>query len=441
MSVHVGQQVIVDATGGVVAYELLFRAERELGDARVSDGDAATAQVLVATFLDFGLHELVGDHLAFVNLPRAFLVGELPLPFPAGRVVLEVLEDVPADPEVVAGITALRSAGHLIALDDVTAAAPREERLHLATSSRSTCWRDHRPDEPPELVRQCPATGVGCRRGEGRDRRAVRAVPVAGRRACSKGTSWTALRTRAASSSLHRRPAVACLAAVVAAGPARLVGTDARSCRRSRADPALPGDGAAGRRQRGRRPRCVRRRRCASSRAAGRGAPRCRPWATTAARAAPGRVPSRSRRPCAAAAMCQLLGRGPRSRRPARLPGRAAARPRRGPGHAAGRELLADAWRWPAPRRRGASLDGHGVRWPRCLVVARWRYEAGSLEPRGTLASAGARPRARATLVGGWPSRRSSGRRSGRAARGPDRDGRRAAVAAGRVARPLTCGG
>lgn len=158
MSVHVGQQVIVDATGGVVAYELLFRAERELGDARVSDGDAATAQVLVATFLDFGLHELVGDHLAFVNLPRAFLVGELPLPFPAGRVVLEVLEDVPADPEVVAGVTALRSAGHLIALDDVTAAAPREELLHLAHFVKIDLLATP-PDELPELVRRCSGDG------------------------------------------------------------------------------------------------------------------------------------------------------------------------------------------------------------------------------------------------------------------------------------------
>lgn len=159
MPVHVGQQVIVDPSGDPVAYELLFRAAADRTDARVSDDDTATAQVLVATFLEFGLRGLVGDRLAFVNLPRAFLVGDLPLPFAPGQVVLEVLEDVPADPQVVAGITALRRAGHTIALDDVTAAAGRQELLHLASYVKIDLLGTPL-EELPELVRGC--------RGEGR---------------------------------------------------------------------------------------------------------------------------------------------------------------------------------------------------------------------------------------------------------------------------------
>jgi EAL and modified HD-GYP domain-containing signal transduction protein len=158
MFVHVGHQAVVDASGHPVGYELLFRASGDAASAAVSDGDRATAQVLVTTFLDFGLHGLVGDRLAFVNLPRAFLVGELPLPFPAGQVVLEVLEHVTADAEVVAGVARLREQGHLIALDDVTAERSREDLLHLADyvkidlqATESAALAD--------LVRRCSGSG------------------------------------------------------------------------------------------------------------------------------------------------------------------------------------------------------------------------------------------------------------------------------------------
>lgn len=158
MPVHVGQQVIVDPRGETVAYELLFRAAGDRVDAHVQDGDAATAQVLVATFLEFGLHGLVGENLAFVNLPRAFLVGDLPLPFTPGQVVLEVLEDVPADPQVVAGITALTRAGHVIALDDVTADRGRDELLHLARYVKVDLLGTPL-DDVPALVRRCGGGG------------------------------------------------------------------------------------------------------------------------------------------------------------------------------------------------------------------------------------------------------------------------------------------
>ena len=117
---HVGQHAIVDAEGAVAGYELLFRGSATATAAHVDDADAATAKVLVATFLDFGLRELVGDRLAFVNLPRSFLVGNRPVPFAPDQVVLEVLEDVPADAQVVAGLGRLRDRGYAIALDDVT---------------------------------------------------------------------------------------------------------------------------------------------------------------------------------------------------------------------------------------------------------------------------------------------------------------------------------
>ena len=159
MFVHVGQQPVVDAYGSAVGYELLFRASGQAATAQVEDGDHATALILITTFLDFGLTELVGERLAFVNLPRAFLVGDLPLPFLPGQVVLEVLEDVPADADVIAGVAHLAAQGHLIALDDVTAERDREQLLLPLSHYVKIDLLGTDPADLPELVRRCSGDG------------------------------------------------------------------------------------------------------------------------------------------------------------------------------------------------------------------------------------------------------------------------------------------
>lgn len=117
-AVHVARQGLYDARLALVAHELLFRPDAASTTSGDVLGDRATTHVILTTFTVFGLHELVGDHVAFVNLTRPFILGELPLPFEAGSTVLELLEDVPADDDVIAGVRRLRAAGHRIALDD-----------------------------------------------------------------------------------------------------------------------------------------------------------------------------------------------------------------------------------------------------------------------------------------------------------------------------------
>ncbi|CAN0604966.1 unnamed protein product, partial [Ectocarpus sp. 12 AP-2014] len=82
------------------------------------DEDAATAQVLT-TSSDVGLEDLVGDHLAFVNLPRKFLVEPELLLLPPEQLVLEVLESVEIDEACLAGMARLAERGFKLALDDV----------------------------------------------------------------------------------------------------------------------------------------------------------------------------------------------------------------------------------------------------------------------------------------------------------------------------------
>lgn len=130
--VHIGRQAIYDGAGDVVGYELLFRGASDATEASRRNA-YATSQVIVNAFAEFGLNQLVGDKPCFINLTREFLVGELPLPFEPGQVVLEVLETVAIDDEVLAGVAALAEQGFIIALDDFVWGSGHERLLNLAS--------------------------------------------------------------------------------------------------------------------------------------------------------------------------------------------------------------------------------------------------------------------------------------------------------------------
>ena len=115
--IFIGRQPIYDRKLGVYAYELLFRAA-DMNTATITDGDKATSDVIINTFLEIGLDNIVGDRLAFINLTRSFFVNEHSISLPKDRVALELLEDIEADDEVVAGVKRLSDQGYTIALDD-----------------------------------------------------------------------------------------------------------------------------------------------------------------------------------------------------------------------------------------------------------------------------------------------------------------------------------
>ncbi|MFC1692004.1 EAL and HDOD domain-containing protein [Candidatus Latescibacterota bacterium] len=118
LGIFVGRQPIYDRNLKVIGYELLFR-NYETEQATITDGDQATTQVILNTFMEIGLERLIGSGKAFINLTRNFFLEKYPLPFLRDRVVLEVLEDIILDEELIAGVRALSDSGFTIALDDV----------------------------------------------------------------------------------------------------------------------------------------------------------------------------------------------------------------------------------------------------------------------------------------------------------------------------------
>ena len=153
-SIFVARQPIFDVNGRTVAFELLFRSADQ-DTANVSDGDAATSDLLRSAFVDIGLDKLVGDHLAFINLTRAFLAHPILDHLPADRVVLEILEDIPVDDVMLAEIRELKQRGFRIALDDYRFKAEDAPLVRLANVVKV----DILEFDPAALARQVEVLG------------------------------------------------------------------------------------------------------------------------------------------------------------------------------------------------------------------------------------------------------------------------------------------
>ncbi|MEQ6342652.1 MAG: HDOD domain-containing protein [Gammaproteobacteria bacterium] len=118
LDIYIGRQPIYDRQLKVVAYELLYR-DGSQNRAQFVDGDAASRQVVINTFLEIGLDQLVEKHQkAFINLTRNFFLHTNPMPFPKEQVVLEVLEDIVFDEEMLTALQRLVQEGYTLALDD-----------------------------------------------------------------------------------------------------------------------------------------------------------------------------------------------------------------------------------------------------------------------------------------------------------------------------------
>lgn len=130
--VFIGRQPIFRRTLDVFAYELLYRTTASEQAPLEFDDDQATAQVLINAFVDIGLERIVGPHKAFVNLPRNFVTGNLPLLISEAGTVLEILEDCVVDEQLLDSIRNLSSRGFEIALDDFVYKPELEPIIGLA---------------------------------------------------------------------------------------------------------------------------------------------------------------------------------------------------------------------------------------------------------------------------------------------------------------------
>jgi c-di-GMP-related signal transduction protein len=148
------RQPILDLKGQVHAYELLFRNGLE-NAFRGADLETAS-RTIVDNAVMFGLEELTGGNLAFVNCTAEVLTGELASLLPPSLAVLEILETVEPSTELVAAIKKFKAQGFRIALDDFLWSAKMAPFIELADYIKIDVLRSS-PQELRDLIHQIPA--------------------------------------------------------------------------------------------------------------------------------------------------------------------------------------------------------------------------------------------------------------------------------------------
>jgi c-di-GMP-related signal transduction protein len=126
--VFLGRQPILDRDGNVAAYELLFRSG-QANRATVVDDRVATATVINHAFANLGLESVLGELRGFINFDEKLLMSDLVELLPRAKVVIELLETVPASPAVLRRVRTLRDEGFLLALDDYVGDREQKEPL------------------------------------------------------------------------------------------------------------------------------------------------------------------------------------------------------------------------------------------------------------------------------------------------------------------------
>ena len=114
--VYLGRQPIYDGLREIQAYELLYRGAARDTTAVISDGDRASAEVMLKAFLEIGLQTVSPSRPVFINFSEP-LLGVDPL-IPPDRCVIEVLESVSVTTSTVTCLEKLKSRGYRLALDD-----------------------------------------------------------------------------------------------------------------------------------------------------------------------------------------------------------------------------------------------------------------------------------------------------------------------------------
>jgi EAL and modified HD-GYP domain-containing signal transduction protein len=100
----------------VFGYELLFR-DSDADEAKIADGEKATAQVVV-NLMEIGVKQMVGNHQAFINVSSDFLLKDFSEALPPGQIVFELLEPVEVDRALIKRIHQLTAKGYRLATGD-----------------------------------------------------------------------------------------------------------------------------------------------------------------------------------------------------------------------------------------------------------------------------------------------------------------------------------
>ncbi len=117
MEIFVARQPILTKEENIIGYELFYRNSMQNSFTEIN-GDVATTELLLNSFLGIGNEKLSKGKKLFINFTRNLLVKRVPCLFPPEKIIIEILEDVKGDEEIITVIKEFKQLGYTIALDD-----------------------------------------------------------------------------------------------------------------------------------------------------------------------------------------------------------------------------------------------------------------------------------------------------------------------------------
>lgn len=126
--VYLGRLPILDSKQNLVAFELLFRAGQQ-NTVTVTDHSAATANVIVDTYAEIGIENVIGKRRGFIKVDAAFLMDDSINLLPKKHVVFEILRSVEITDEIIDRCTFLKQRGYQLALSGITELDSKLDRI------------------------------------------------------------------------------------------------------------------------------------------------------------------------------------------------------------------------------------------------------------------------------------------------------------------------
>ena len=121
-----GRQPILNRHQEIIGFELLFRSA-EFNYAVFDSYSYVCASVITSALANFGLEEVLGGKLGFINVHLDLLLSDLVEVLPIKQTVLELLEFIKLDEQVIERCRELKEMGFRLALDDHEYSADNEE--------------------------------------------------------------------------------------------------------------------------------------------------------------------------------------------------------------------------------------------------------------------------------------------------------------------------
>lgn len=157
--VFLGRQPILDVNRVIVGYELLFRSSdnnRSIFECQ----DLASASVIASALASFGLHEVLGGKVGFINVTEEVLLSETMELLPREQTVLELLETMPLNGVNHQRALDLKALGFRLALDDHTYASVNSSFYQLVDIIKINLLEEPNENlhEMVEKLKQYPVT-------------------------------------------------------------------------------------------------------------------------------------------------------------------------------------------------------------------------------------------------------------------------------------------